>query len=64
MNVNNIKLKTKFAVLIVVLFVIALIGSVAWTSYAQREQTINELPRPLAANVGCLGFHVCEPRQV
>lgn len=43
MNVNNIKLKTKFAVLIVVLFVIALIGSVAWTSYAQREQTINEL---------------------
>lgn len=43
MNAGNIKLKTKFAVLIVALFVASLIVSTAWTSYAQRQQTINEL---------------------
>lgn len=43
MNAGNIKLKTKFAVLIVALFVVSLIVSTAWTSYAQRQQTINEL---------------------
>ena len=43
MNANNIKLKTKFAVLIVALFVVSLIASTAWTSYAQRQQTIDEL---------------------
>lgn len=40
---GNIKLKTKIAVLLVALFVVSLIGNVAWTSYAQRMQTENEL---------------------
>lgn len=38
-----IKLKTKFAVLIVALFVVSLAVSAAWTSFSQREQTMSEL---------------------
>ena len=43
MDAGKVKLKTKFAVLIVALFVVSLVASTAWTSYSQRQQTLNEL---------------------
>lgn len=43
MNSGNVRLKTKFAVLIVVLFLVSLVVNATWMSYSQRQQTINEL---------------------
>ena len=43
MDAGKIKLKTKFGVLIVALFVVSLVASSLWTSYSQRQQTLNEL---------------------
>ncbi len=43
MNSGNVRLKTKFAVLIVVLFLMSLVVSATWTSYSQRQQTTSEL---------------------
>lgn len=41
--VGNIKLKTKFAVLIVVLLMISLVANIGWTSMNARAQMENEL---------------------
>ena len=43
MSLGSIKLKTKFAVLMVALFVASLAVNVFWTTSAQREQTETEL---------------------
>ena len=43
MDAGKIKLKTKFGVLIVALFVVSLVASSLWTSHSQRQQTLNEL---------------------
>lgn len=42
-DVNQVKLKTKFAVLMLVLFVVAIAGNVIWNYYSERQQTISEL---------------------
>lgn len=42
-NVRKVKLRTKFAVLMVTLFAVALAVNVVWTTEAQRQQTENEL---------------------
>ena len=42
-NIRKVKLRTKFAVLMVTLFAIALAVNVVWTTEAQRQQTENEL---------------------
>ncbi len=40
---DKVKLKTKFAVLLLVLFAVALVGNLFWNTYAQRQQTEAEL---------------------
>lgn len=40
---NRIKLKTKFAVLMLVLFVVAIAGNMIWSYHSERDQMISEL---------------------
>lgn len=40
---DKVKLKTKFAVLLLVLFIVALVGNLFWNMHAQRQQTEAEL---------------------
>lgn len=40
---DKVKLKTKFAVLLLVLFIVALVGNLFWNIHAQRQQTEAEL---------------------
>ena len=40
---GNVKIKTKFAVLLAGLIIVSLLLSTAWMSNTQREQTENEL---------------------
>ncbi len=42
-NIREVKLRTKFVVLLVVLFAVALVGNIVWTTETQRQQTESEL---------------------
>ena len=42
-GVNQVKLKTKFGVLMLALFVVAIVGNAIWNYCSERDQMVSEL---------------------